>query len=236
MKIFSRLTIIVVLYFLVLSCSDMNDKHDIYLAIGEKIYIGKVDSINVFPGNNRTKIRFWASDPRCKAVGFYWSPFNDSIIVDINKTSSTDSFELLIGGQESEKTIREGSYTLKILTFDKKGNRSIPFEKIIRIYGEKYQSSLSNRVLISNTYNSSNSSLLLNFGLPINTEDIGVRVSYTDDNGTPHQVSFDNTETSAPITITDIDKTKEVAYSTLYVPNPLAIDTFNTTSKAIVIK
>ena len=39
------------------ACSDMNDVHDIYLKNGETVYIGRVDSIHVFSGRERVKIR-----------------------------------------------------------------------------------------------------------------------------------------------------------------------------------
>lgn len=217
-------------------CSDMNDKHDIYLAQGEKVYIGKVDSINTFPGNNRIKIKFWASDPRCKSVGFFWSPYNDSIFIDIEKTSSNDVFEIIIGGEESKKQIKEGSYTLKIKTYDNKGNSSIFFEKNIRIYGEIYQNTLSNRVLFSKEYVAGTESLTLNFGLPLSVEDVGINVFYTDIYGDNKVMELDNEQLNSTVLIPEISITEDVFYQTLYKPHPQAIDLFKATPRKIEIK
>lgn len=230
---FSLYAVMVILFAMLPACSDMNDKHDMYLALGEQIYIGKVDSVNLFPGNNRVKIRFWASDPRCKSVGFHWSPFNDSLLVAINKTSSIDSFEVVIGGPTSEKLIKEGSYTFKIFTYDNKGHRSVPFEKIIKIYGSRYESALSNRVLTSRVYASTSGNLSLYFGMPINEDDIGVAIRYFDRNGIQNDSVVVNALMTTPVILPNVDATQEVSYRTLYMPEPLAIDTFNAPAKKI---
>lgn len=232
---FSTGLILTVFIFAFLNCTDMNDKHDIYLVGGEEIYIGKVDSLNVFPGNNRVKIRFWASDPRCKAVGFFWSPFNDSTFVNINKTSSIDSFEVIIGDTISNKEIKEGTYTFKVFTYDNKNHRSVPFEKIVKVYGEKYQAALSNRVLISKMYSSVNGNLLLSFGMPINEDDIGLEISYSDRDGFDKDTVIVNEDITFPVILPIVDSSKEVAYRTLYLPEPLAIDTFEASPKMILL-
>jgi hypothetical protein len=233
---FSVVPFLATLLVMMLSCSDMNDKHDIYLSMGEEIYIGKVDSVHVLPGNKRVKVRFWASDPRCKSVGFFWSPYNDSVFVNINKTSSVDSFEVVIGGVNSEKIIAEGNYTFKIFTYDNKGHRSVPYEKIVKVYGSRYESSLSNRVLTSRLYSSATGTLSLYFGLPINEDDIGVAISYFDNNGVQNDSILVNGQITAPVVISNIDATKEVSYKTLYLPDPLAIDTFHAVPRTIQLQ
>lgn len=208
------------------SCSDMNAKHDIYLSQGEQIYIGKVDSVHVFPGKERVKVRFWASDPRCKSVGFFWSPYNDSIFVDVVKTSSVDSFDVVIGGPTGLKNIAEGNYTMKVHTYDNKGHRSVPFEKIIRVYGSRYQSTLTSRVLTSRLFTASTRSLSLFLGSPINSEDIGVKVSFTTTANTQVDSVILNAGYVNPLRLANVDPSKEVSYRTMYIPSPLAIDTF----------
>lgn len=235
MKLFKQFFVAATMILIAFSCTDMNDKHSIYLSQGETIYIGKVDSVLVFPGNNRVKLRFWASDPRAKSVGFYWTPFKDSLFIDIDKTASTDSFEIVIGGAESDKIIREGSYTLKVFTYDGKGHQSIPFERIIRVYGEKYQNSLPNRALISSTLLAVSGELILKFGQPINTEDIGVVVDYTDKSGEKLRAQFLNEDLGSTVSIPDIDDFEDVFYRTLFIPHPLAIDTFMSVPKPIAI-
>ncbi|MFW6326704.1 MAG: DUF4998 domain-containing protein [Bacteroidota bacterium] len=216
-------------------CSDMNDKHDLYLAEGEQIYIGKVDSLKVFPGDNRVKLRFWASDPRCSSVGFYWTPYSDSLIVDINKNSPIDSFEVFIGGENSAKTISEGSYNMKVVTFDEAGNFSIPFEKTIDVYGEQYRSTLGNKVLSSLEYQDSTGTLSLFFADPLREDDIGIAISYTNREGEAKNLVLPNSEITSPVNISNVDVSEGVSYQTLYLPEPNAIDTFTTNSSDIEI-
>ncbi len=217
------------------SCSDMNDMHDEYLAGGERIYIGKIDSLKTFAGDGRIKLRFWASDPRAKAVGFYWYPNNDSLFVDINHTSSVDSFEVYIGGILSTKTISEGNYTLKIITRDKKGHFSIPFEKIVNIYGDRFRSTLVNRVLKSSAYQASDASLSLTFSGPINDKEIGIEISYTDKEGMDKILVLEDADVTTPVKLLNVDKTKPVSYRTMFYPEPNAIDVFYASSKTVTI-
>jgi|GEM_PF-896242 len=218
------------------ACSDMNDKHDMWMEDGERIYIGKIDSLKVFPGNERVKLRFWASDPRAKSVGFYWVPDNDSMLVDLNKTSSIDSFEVFIGGPGSTKQIAEANYTLSIITRDDAGHNSIPFEKIINVYGENFRSTLTHRVLKSKEYNDPTGSLSLRYSGPVNEKEIGIKIRYTDRSGVAKSEVFSSASIPDPLVLTYIDPAKTVSYSTLFLPDPLAIDTFYTDPFVVAIE
>lgn len=217
------------------SCSDMNDKHDEYLAGGERIYIGKIDSLKTFAGDGRVLLRFWASDPRAKTVGFYWYPENDSLFVDITHTAVTDYFEVYLGGATSAKAIREGNYTLKVITRDNKSHFSIPLEKIVNIYGDRFRSILTNRVLKTIAYQATDASLSLTFSGPSNDKEIGIELSYTNKSGEAKTLVLANKDITTPVKLLNVDKIKTVSYRTMFLPEPLAIDTFYATSKTIII-
>lgn len=219
-------------------CSKMNDKHDVYLRDGERIYIGKIDSIKVFPGDNRLQIKYWVSDPRVKKVGFYWYPMNDSIFTEIDVTSSTNPFEVFLG-EAYGKPIEEGNYTLKIITYDNKGNNSVATEENFSVYGEQYYSGLINRPLHSTEYSYENNSLTLVFSeFAINEDELGVNIFYTDNAGErkTFSISSDNLNKLSTFTISDIDPLSEVSYNTQFIPNPMAIDTFTTENIRIPIE
>ena len=217
------------------SCEGMNDKLDAYLSDGERIYIGKIDSLKTFVGDKRIKLRFWASDPRSKKVGFYWYPNNDSMFVDIIHVSSKDSFDVFLGGTSGSKTIEEGNYTLKVITRDLSSHFSVPFEKIINIYGDRFRTTLTNRVLKAVAYQVSNSSLSLTFSGPTNDKEIGIGIQFTNIAGIAKTVIFPNKAITTPLIVLNVDKTKSVTYRTMFFPEPLAIDTFYTISKTVVI-
>jgi hypothetical protein len=217
------------------ACSDMNDQHDIYLKDGERIYIGKVDSLKTFAGDQRVKLRFWASDPRAKTVGFYWYPDNDSMFTEISHTSPADSFEVYIGGPSSTKTIQEGNYTLRVITRDDNNHFSVPSEKIINVYGDRFRSILTDRVLKTVAYKAADASLSLTFAGQTSDREIGVEISYTDLNGDVVAVIQANKDLTAAVKLLQVDAEKTVSYRTLFLPEPLAVDTFYTAGKTVVI-
>ncbi len=229
--IFSIISIVV----LFSRCSEMNDIHDMYLEDGERIYIGKVDSLKAYPGNERVKLVFWAADPRAKTVGFYWYPNNDSMFVDIEHTSGLDSFEVFIGGTGSDKSIPEGNYTLRAITRDNKGHFSVPYEKIMSIYGPQYQSSLTNRIIKSLVFEESEGLLSVFFSGPVNDNEIGLGISYTDKDGIPHNLYIPESSIGDQTDITNVDPSKGVKYQTYFLPDPTAIDTFVTELERIEI-
>ena len=220
---------------LVAGCSDMNEVHSSYLDDGERVYIGKVDSLKVLPGDGRVKLRFWASDPRSKSVTFYWVPDDDSLSYTIERTSPRDSFEVVIGGEGSSKTIDEGSYTLQVITSDNEGNYSLPVEKNIKVYGDRYRASLINRVVNSTQYNSKENELELLFSGAFNDDDRGVEMKYTDQEGAQKRVKITDSLLTDPVYISGFDHTKGVTYRTMYLPDSLAIDTFYTDFRAVEI-
>lgn len=209
-------------------CSHMNDVHEEYLVDGERFYIGKVDSIMVLPGNERFMLRFWIPDPRAKSVTFYWVPEDDSLYYELERVSMDDPFELIIGGPGNEKTISEGNYTLQAVTSDNKGHYSLRTEKIINIYGERYRSTLLNRVLTEADYDPNENNLQLAFSAPFSDDDIGIEVIYTDQEGGTRVVQFADSVLESSVSITGLDVSKSVNYRTMYLPDSLAIDTFYT--------
>lgn len=234
-KILSIIIPLTALAFVFAGCSDMNEKHELFMEEGERIYIGKVDSLKVFPGENCVNLRFWASDPRVKSVGFYWTPYSDSLLTDIQKTSPVDSFEVFIGEASGSNPIQEGSYMLKAVTYDNAGHSSIPYETTMTIYGDRYRSTLTNRVLSSMEYTNETGSLSLYFAGPLNEQDMGIEISYTDRDGNTQKEVIPNAEITSPVTFTNVDVEKGVFYRTMFLPEPTAIDTFFTDFSPIEI-
>lgn len=220
------LNIIALSLFFMVGCSDMNDVHSSFLEGGEKVYIGQVDSLTVFPGDERIMLRFRVPDPRAKSIMFYWFPDDDSLYYELDRTSSKDYFEVMIGGSNSTKVIGEGNYTLHAVTGDNLGHYSLHSQKAFKVYGDKYRSSLINRVLNSSQYESEENRLELNFSGPFNEYDKGVEVKYTDTEGSERTIKFADSHLVSPVHISGFDVSKGVFYRTLYLPDSLTIDTF----------
>lgn len=96
------------------------------------------------------------------------------------------------------------------------------------VYGERYQSTLTNRILSSVEYTSDSGALSLFFSGPLNEDDKGVEISYTDDNRENKTLVLPNSEITSPVSLNNVDVTENISYRTMFLPDSTAIDTFFT--------
>jgi hypothetical protein len=216
----------------------MNDKHDKYFREGEIIYIGKVDSVKTFAGDRRIMFRYWLSDPRAKSLKIYWSNKKDSITVPITPHEAKDSLEVII-------STLENNYTFQWISWDDDGHHSVVFEKNAAVYGDRYKSRLTNKIVSSIAISENN--LAVNWAAPTSTEDIGVKIAYTDLFDNPVERFISNEEMAYEVLenniaknrykleLENIDYTKGVRYKTVYLPEPVVIDTFYTETASVEI-
>lgn len=232
MKQKKYLSIILISLFTVLACSDMNDKHDFYLQEGEIMYIGRVDSARVLPGENRFLLRYWITDMRAKELIIYWNQMEDSLIVPIPAHQSTDSIDVLIGDKES--VMAEGNYTFQLVSSDGENLRSIVFERLGNVYGQQFSSTLSDRFIRSVDYNSDEQQVIINWGEPSSSKEIGVEMTYFTEEE-KNVVRYTNEEMGLKTVLNDVNVEKGVSYRTMFLPEPIAIDTFFTASASLTI-
>ena len=217
--------LLLLLIIVVSACSDMNDLHDIYLRNGEITYVGRIDSIKSFGGQDRALIQYWITDPRVKNLHLFWNQRRDSIVVPVPAHDPADSLEVIIG--DGNGVIAEGEHTIFIYSHDDRGHRSIVFESLISVYGDRYQASLINRP-VSSTELNENSNLVINWEGSLSSDEIGILISYLDNNDNPIE-SFIASETLAnPVVFDNVNITQPISYRTMFVPGESAIDTFYT--------
>lgn len=210
------------------ACTKMNDNIDQYLSQGEIIYIAKPDSVHLFAGKERFKMDFWISDPRATEMRVYWNMKSDSLVVPINQ-EGRDFAEMI--SVIADNNVTEGQYTLYLVTRDKYGNTSINSEENVSVYGENYQNALNSRLVDSQSFASGK--LTINWGNCYSDQEVGIRVSYTDTAGAEQAVTYDTATLDKTSVISSVDGTKEVSYTTMYLPEPTAIDTFFTPKRII---
>lgn len=207
---------------LIASCTKMNDFHDEYLKRGEAIYVGKVDSANVFAGNGRLLLRYWSSDPKAKKLMIYWKSKTDSMLVDISGMSGSDSADILIPDLE------ENNYLFEMFTMDKNlKNKSIVFQKSGQVYGPKFQAGILTRQIRTAVFMPSGEAEVRWLGSV--EKALGTELIYTNTSG-------NEIEKFIPITedITTIpDLAGNLKYRTLFLPEPSAIDTFYTDYQSV---
>ena len=71
-------------------------------------------------GNGRVKMELFINAQRIEKLRIYWNAYTDSI--DFNVGGQVGEFSLMI------ENLPEREYLFQIVSFDKYGNRSLPFE------------------------------------------------------------------------------------------------------------
>ncbi len=129
------------LFLCCVSCTKMNDLHDVYLKRGETIYASRMDSVAVYSGYNRVKLRYWLKDRQAKYVLVYWNLRKDSVIAEIDN-AGTAWRDLYI------EHLDEMDYNFEILALNEnKSQRSMVYEVAARVYGATFEGRLQNRFL-----------------------------------------------------------------------------------------
>ncbi len=220
-KYINILIILVMVMLIVPSCSKMNDLHQPYLDEGEIIYAAKVDSVAPGAGNARIQLQMFIISQRIETVRIFWNDYKDSTDVAVANQTGVKT-KILTG-------MPEKSYIFQFVSLDKFGHRSLPFETVGKVYGPNFQSTLTNRVIKSQT-------TLVNGKITIvwsGTVDKGVRCDLTYTNTANQQVTRKVPMTENTTILTDVSK--EMKYNTLFLPEPAAIDTFYTAFKPVIL-
>jgi len=220
-KYICTLIVLVLVMVIAPSCSKMNDLHQKYLDEGEIIYAAKVDSVAPGAGNARIQLQMFIISQRIETVRIFWNDYKDSSDVAVANQIGVKTKML--------ENMAEKSYIFQFVSLDKFGHRSLPFETVGKVYGPNFQSTLTNRVIKSQTP-------LVNGKITIvwsGAVDKGVRCDllYTTTGNLQVTRKVPMTETTTVLT----DVAKEMKYNTLFLPEPTAIDTFYTAFRPVIL-
>lgn len=207
---------------LITSCTKMNDFHDVYLKRGETVYVGRVDSAEVFAGNGRVLLRFWSSDPKAKKLMLYWNSKTDSMLLDIPEKSGKDPVEVIINDLE------ETNYFFEMVTMNQElKNRSIVFQKGGSVYGAKFQASILTRQIRTAVFMPTGETEIRWLGAV--EKALGTDLEYTSKLGKKVKKFVPIAEEITTIS----DLASDLKYRTLFLPEPKAIDTFYTEYQSV---
>ncbi len=211
------LLLILTAIIIVASCDDMNDPHKEYLREGEIVYIGKLDSVKVLPGNKRVKlIGLLNADPKISYCRIYWGNRSDSVDVKIDGTSDNEDrwFEQLL-------SLDEGGYTFEFVNHDDDDNTSLSVSKTGEVYGDEYESGLISRKIDEIvTYPDS---AIITWKSTIENS-IGVDFTYINKNDETISVFVETDQDE--LILKDFKVGGQYEYQTLFLPEEEAIDTF----------
>lgn len=199
------------------SCQKQDHAYRQFLEGGEKIYVGKADSLQTFSGKNRVKLQWLLlADPTIKGAVVYWGNRRDSLRVEFQKTDDIDTISVVVPDLE------EGGHDFEVVTFDDSGNRSIVRSTYGYAYGSKYAASLLPRSL-AGVELGENNALVFNWR-PTSAQLLKTRVSYTNKENEIHVVEIDSSQHE--LVLADWKEETPVQYASWHKPDSTAIDTF----------
>lgn len=201
------------------SCTD-DDEYLKFTEGGEISYTAAIDSLEIFPGQNRVKVQgLIIGDPKVTEVRVYWNSNKDSVSIPVNRTANIDTVSIIIDGLE------ENIYNFVVKTFDDEGNSSISVSQTAEVYGDRYIASLFNRPLVSNVL--VDSKLIINFAeMDLSSGVLGSEVEYTTTSGSLNTIFVNIEEPS--VEILDFESGSTYRYRTAFIPDEESIDNFYT--------
>ncbi|MDR1676161.1 MAG: discoidin domain-containing protein [Tannerella sp.] len=210
--------IILLIFIMQTGCSPMDRYYSGLIPEADKIYPGKADSVVLYPGNGRLIVSCrMSSDPKVTDMKVYWNNRRNYVETGITPDETGKRKDVYI------EAIPEGSYSFELMTFDGAGRQSVATEAFGRVYGDRYVEGLSNRAVRKTEWNDSGD-IIVTWTEAAEGE-TGIELTYTATDGKMETVFYPRPDTS--MTLTGLDVTKGVAYRTLYLPEPAAIDTFS---------
>jgi len=210
------------LLFFANSCSKDATDYRNYLDDKEKVYPGVPATITAAPGNYRVRLSWNPSpDPSVQKYRVFWNNGADSIEVAPAAGGTSARVSVVI------EDLVEYNYSFTVYAYDQKGNKSVPVQvNNVKVYGDSYQSSLSNRFLsTASPYVVEGNNITLNFETP-DTINTGTTIKYTMLDGKEKSENLGPQESS--ITLTDYKGGTPIYYQSGYIPVVSAIDTFYT--------
>jgi len=219
------------------SCSDMLDNVQGYLDEGEKVYVGKLDSLKAFSGDNRILIEgqmiYGVNQVKCEIT---WknpiSLMKETREFSVTRTSPREAFEFVLDNLE------EGQYDFAVYTYDAKGNKSIPTQVSAYAYGTQYKETLINRIVRDITPAEAvdaNGTLTWNAVIDWNISRgdgiVSCELEYETESGNLKKVEVPVNEVQT--ILADFKAGGILKYSTKYLPEETAIDLFSTAQTSI---
>lgn len=204
---------------LAISCDDMNDIQSQYADREEKVYLGKVDSINYFPGLGRVKLTWYVSaDPKIDKTIIYWNMRNDSLVKEFNRTTPGVQKDSVI-----IENLPQGSMLFEFRNVSKDGESSLYSKTAATVWGTQFAEGLYSRKLVSQNFDYEASTIELGFS-PVFVSDSVVfsQVLYTNKQGETKSIRIERATNS--ITLPEISDGEEIQFRTAFFL-PQGIDT-----------
>jgi hypothetical protein len=216
-RVYSLCGLLALCLCLLAGCEGMDATYKEFLGDGPIIYIGKADSVEVFPGRERVLITWQKqNDPRAKTARIFWN----------NGTSSTGDVPLTPGSPTSfvVDSLEQGSCVFNVYLYDSYGNKSVAVEATGNVYGSNYESTLQSRRLDKVILSMPGGELIVTFDAVVDSSMVQTEIVYLTAAGDEKTLVLPSSEQTA--TIADHASPATFRYRSGYLPEAAAIDIF----------
>lgn len=204
---------------LISACTPMDYYYKDLVKKADRVYTGKTDSVWTMPGRERMQIAWIApADPVAQQVRIFWNNGQDSITAEVGSHGDT--------GKVIIPNLEEMRYTFNVITLGTDGNHSLPVELTDEVYGERFQSTLRNRVLRQASLTPD--SIILSWFEEFSETMVHTDVYYQSLSGETKKIRMLPSENDT--TLYDMDPNQEITFQSYFLPDSAAIDTFTTES------
>lgn len=214
-----------IILVMICSCAD-EDEYLKFTEGGEILYTGRMDSVAVFSGKNRVRLKgLLSSDPKVTSFRVYWANRSDSVVFPVDPNRPSDSINQTIDN------LPENIYNFEIRTFDNQNNSSIPVFRTGRVYGDRYISSLRNRPIAESALRGD--SVEIDFVEADLTSGIfTTELEYTDEDGVKKEIVIPTD--SSGLVLRNFQSGEFFRYRSGFRPDTTSIDNFYTPYNTIV--
>lgn len=193
------------IFILLFSCGKSGDS----IKDNNKVVVPIADSIEVFPGYKRVKIKWKVTDPNIERAVVYNG--TDSLEASFNSSSEMEV---------DFHNLTEGNQIFYIYQYDKKGRISRGEEVTANIYGDHFIESLKGRPINSIIY--SNGDLKIEWkSAPKNS--YTTTIEYRDNENKQHSITIGNQDEKSVLSAYKIGT--NFKYKTAYLPSENSLDT-----------
>ncbi|PHQ28611.1 DUF4998 domain-containing protein [Leeuwenhoekiella nanhaiensis] len=180
--------------------------------------VAQLKTFSIKPGENRVKIEGTVpGGSNIQEVMIYWNDGANSLRIPVIPGNEDQYFSEYINNLE------ERVYNFQMQTADGSGSGSPIVKGASEVYGANYRKNLLNRPVGSS--NLAQSKLDIQFdGMDFSTGPIGIELNYENTAGEMQNVFFPISQDR--VIIDDFKRNTSYRYRTVFVPSPLAVDTF----------
>lgn len=204
---------------MITSCDEMNDIQKQYAEVEERIYLGKVDSVKVYPGLGRAKLTWYiGADPKIEKTIIYWNMRNDSIVKEFTRTGSGLQKDSII-----IESLPEGTSLFEFRNVNDKGESSLYSSTSVTVWGPDFGEGLYARRITALNFNYEESTFEVGFSPAFEGDSVVYsQISYTTQQGEERVVRIEREDTLA--ILTDFGDGQELYFQTAFFL-PTGIDT-----------